>query len=66
VVARKEIKRIPVGAVPVGILIEPDGGQAWVACTAADLVARFDLKTLEAAGQVQAGRQPDGLAWVGK
>jgi hypothetical protein len=37
-----------------------------VACTAADLVARFDLKTLEAAGQVQAGRQPDGLAWVGK
>ena len=64
VATRKEIKRIPVGAVPVGILIEPDGDQAWVACTAADTVVRFDLKTLEAAGQVSAGRQPDGLALV--
>ncbi len=51
-----------VGAVPVGILIEPDGARAYVANTAADTVAIFDLKTLAVVDRIRAGREPDGLA----
>jgi YVTN family beta-propeller protein len=30
----------------------------------ADKVAVVDLKTLEVTGEISAGKQPDGLAWV--
>lgn len=49
--------------VPVGILIEPGGRRAFVANTAADVVAVLDLATWRIAGLVRTGREPDGLAF---
>jgi YVTN family beta-propeller protein len=49
------------GPVPVGILIEPRGGRAFVAGTNADVVAVIDLQTWEVAGYLTAGKEPDGL-----
>jgi YVTN family beta-propeller protein len=47
-----------------GILMQPDGARAFVACTPDDYVTIINLKTLEVAGHIEAGKQPDGLAWA--
>lgn len=62
--SRQVTKRIPLGKSVEGILMQPDGARAYVACTPADHVAIIDLKTLEVAGRIEAGGQPDGLAWA--
>jgi YVTN family beta-propeller protein len=46
--------------------MQPDGARAYVACTPDNYVAVIDLRTLEVTGRIDAGRQPDGLAWVGR
>ena len=51
-------------AQPAGMQMQPDGTRAYVACTPDDYIAVVDLKTLEIAGRIEAGRQPDGLAWA--
>ena len=61
---RKEVKRIKVGRGAAGILMQPDGARAFVACTPDDYVAVIDLKVLEVTGHIAAGKQPDGLAWA--
>lgn len=50
--------------IPVGLLISRDGARAWVANTNADLVTVLDLESLEVAGRIKTGRQPDGLGWT--
>jgi DNA-binding beta-propeller fold protein YncE len=60
---RKEIKRLNIGHGAAGIVMQPDGSRAFVACTPDDYVAVIDLKLLEVAGRVDAGPEPDGLAW---
>jgi YVTN family beta-propeller protein len=60
---RKEAKRVKIGRGAAGILMQPDGSRAFVACTPDDYVAVIDLKTLEMTGKLTAGKQPDGLAW---
>jgi hypothetical protein len=35
-----------------------------VACTPDSYVVIVDLKSLEVAGHIEAGKQPDGLAWA--
>jgi YVTN family beta-propeller protein len=62
--ARKELKRLPIGRGAAGIQMQPDGLRAYVASTPDDYVAVIDLKTLEVIGRIDAGKQPDGLAWV--
>ena len=62
--ARKEIKRLPIGHGAAGIVIEPDGSRAFVACTPDNYVAVIDLKTLSVIGHIEAGGEPDGLAWA--
>ena len=62
--SRKEIKRIPIGHGAAGILIQPDGARAFVSCGPDNYVAIIDLKTLEVAGHIEAGGEPDGLAWA--
>jgi YVTN family beta-propeller protein len=62
-VTRKDVKRLPVGRA-AGILMQPDGARAYVACTPDDRVEIIDLKTLTQAGRIEAGKQPDGLAWT--
>jgi YVTN family beta-propeller protein len=60
---RKEVKQLNLGGGAAGILIAPDGSRAYVAVSSADKIAVIDLKTLEV-GQINAGKQPDGLAWA--
>jgi YVTN family beta-propeller protein len=60
----KEVKQLNLGGGAAGILIAPDGSRAYVAVSSADKIAVVDLKTLEVTGQVDAGKQPDGLAWA--
>ncbi len=61
---RKTVKRIPVGHGAAGILMQPDGSRAFVACTPDNYVAVIDLHTLEVVGKIDAGPDPDGLAWA--
>jgi len=62
--SKREIKRIPVGTGAAGIQMQPDGGRAFIACTPDNYVAIIDLRTLSVAGKLEAGRQPDGMAWA--
>ncbi len=61
---RKVTKRISIeqrGA--SGIQIQPDGTRAFVACPRDHYVAVVDLRQLTKVAQIDAGREPDGLAW---
>lgn len=49
--------------VPVGLVISPDGRTAWVAATNADAVVIIDPATLAVKGMIQAGHEPDGMAY---
>lgn len=60
----KVVKQLNLGGGAAGILIAPDGSRAYVAVSGADKIAVVDLKTLEVVGQIDAGKQPDGLAWA--
>jgi YVTN family beta-propeller protein len=60
----KEVKQVVLGGGAAGILIAPDGSRAYVAVSSADKIAIIDLKTLEVTGQIDAGKQPDGMAWA--
>jgi len=62
--ARKEIKRLPLGRSPEGILIPPDGSRAFVAVNGDNYVAVVDVKTWTVTKKLQTGGGPDGMAWV--
>ena len=64
VATRKEIKRVAVGHGAAGIVVQPDGARAFVACTPDNYVAVIDLHTLNVTGHIQAGGGPDGMAWA--
>jgi YVTN family beta-propeller protein len=62
---RKERRRIKVGKVPLGILMEPSGARAYVAASGSNAVDVIDLKTLEVVNRIDTGgKDPDGLAWA--
>jgi len=61
---RSEVKRIPVGTGAAGIQIQPDGARAYVACSPDNYVAVVDLKSMQVVGRIDAGKNPDGLAWA--
>jgi len=61
---RKEIKKVAIGRGAAGIQMDPNGLRAFVACTPDDYVVVLDLKTLAVTGHIDAGGQPDGMAWV--
>lgn len=58
------IKTIPIGHGGAGILIDPDGGRAFLGCTPDNYVAVIDLSKLEMTGKIDVGGGPDGLAWA--
>ncbi|SRR5579864_3601108 len=60
----QEVKRIKIGHGAAGIQMQPDGSRAFVSCTPDNYVTIIDLKTLEITGHLDAGKEPDGLAWV--
>jgi YVTN family beta-propeller protein len=60
---RKESKRIPIGHGAAGILIPPDGRNAYIACTPDNYIAVIDIATLTVATKIPNIKNPDGLAW---
>jgi YVTN family beta-propeller protein len=61
---RKEVKRVPVGHGAAGILMQPGGQRAYVSCTPDDYIVVIDLKSLTVTSKINAGKNPDGLAWA--
>ena len=61
---RKETKRIPIGHGAAGILIPPDGRNAYIACTPDNYIAVIDISTLTVATKIPNIKNPDGLAWA--
>ena len=61
---RSVVKRVKVGRGAAGILMQSDGSRAFIGCTPDDYVAIIDLKSLTVTGHIDAGKQPDGLAWA--
>jgi YVTN family beta-propeller protein len=61
---RKEFKRVKIGHGAAGILMDPDGHRAFIACGPDNYVAVLDLKTLGVTGHIDVGGEPDGLAWA--
>lgn len=55
-------KRFGASPAPVGLLIAPDGGRAFVSAAHADVVAVIDLQKLRIEDAWTAGKEPDGLA----
>jgi YVTN family beta-propeller protein len=64
VATRKEVKRVPIGHGAAGILMQPDGQRAYVSCTPDDHIVVLDLKSLTITSKINAGKNPDGLAWA--
>jgi YVTN family beta-propeller protein len=50
-------------SVPIGIEIAPDGKTAWIAHSNADAVQVLDLETWKPTGVLEAGKEPDGMAY---
>lgn len=50
--------------VPVGLLVGPDGKEAFVACTQSDQVFVIDLASRKVVREIRAGREPDGLGFA--
>lgn len=62
---RHEIKRIPIAPDGGGgILVQPDGARAFISCSKDNFVAVINLKTLTVTSHIEAGPEPDGLAWA--
>jgi YVTN family beta-propeller protein len=53
-------------SLPIGVLCDHDGRNAYVACNAANGIAVIDLSKLELSGYIATGKQPDGMAWLYK
>ena len=49
---------------PVGILVRPDGRQAYVANTNADIITVIDLVDWKIIRRLTAGKEPDGMSWT--
>jgi YVTN family beta-propeller protein len=64
VAARKIAKRVPLGRMVEGVLVQPDGARAYVAVTGDNQIAVLDLKTFEVISRIEPGRGPDGMAWI--
>jgi YVTN family beta-propeller protein len=62
--SRKVTKKIALGRMVEGILVQPDGARAYVAVNGDNHVAVVDLKTLAVTAKIDTGRGPDGMAWV--
>jgi YVTN family beta-propeller protein len=61
---RRVIKQIDVGGGAAGILMAPDGSQAYLAVSRGNYVLVIDLKALRISGRIQTGKGPDGMAWA--
>jgi YVTN family beta-propeller protein len=62
--SRKEFRRVNIGHGAAGIVMDPDGARAFIACTPDNYVTILDLKTFAVTGHLDVGEEPDGLAWA--
>lgn len=62
--SRREINRMHLGHGAAGILMQPGGSRAYVACSPDNYVAVVDLKDLRVTGHIYPGHGPDGMAWA--
>ena len=62
--SRKHFKTVHIGHGAAGILMDPDGQRAFIACSPDNYVVVLDLKTLEVTSHIDVGGEPDGLAWA--
>lgn len=60
----KEFKRVNIGHGAAGILMDPQAGRAFVACSPDNYIAIVDLKTFQVTGRLDVGGDPDGMAWA--
>jgi YVTN family beta-propeller protein len=77
---REEVSRIPMeltateiegrllqfelSPVPIGIVFDPLGNRAFVANSNADIVTIIDLNSWQVEGRLEAGEEPDGMAFL--
>lgn len=61
---RKVLRRIAIGHGSAGVLVQPDGARAYVSCGPDNYVAVIDLHSWKVIGHINAGGEPDGLAWA--
>ena len=61
----KEVKRFRTEGA-AGIEVQPDGSRVYVAVTGGNYVAVIDPNTLQMVGKINAGPQPDGMAWCSR
>lgn len=61
---RAVVKRIATGEGAGGIVMSPDGRRAYASVSRTSYVAVIDLQTMTVVGKVEAGGEPDGLAWA--
>lgn len=66
VATRLPVKRIPIGHGAAGIVMQPGGARAFVACSPDGYVAVIDLHSLEAGARIPIGNDPDGMAWASR
>ncbi len=64
VATQQVVKRLTLGHGSAGILIQPDGSRAFVACSPDNYVAVIDLKSLTVVSHFEVGANPDGMAWA--
>ena len=62
---KKEIRRIKLESVPLGIVFSKDGKTAFVSAVQEDFVLKIDLEKNETIGKVVSGQAPDGVAVAG-
>jgi hypothetical protein len=50
-------------SVPIGVVVDPQGGRAWIAHAHGDVISELDLGSWEVRRHLRAGREPDGMAY---
>jgi DNA-binding beta-propeller fold protein YncE len=63
---RKEIKRMKLESVPLGIVFSKDGKTAFVTAVETDCVLKIDADKYEITGRAETGKAPDGVAYMEK
>ena len=62
---RKEVKRIKLESIPLGIVFSADGKTAFVTAGQPDIVLKVNMESGQITGRVDTGKVPDGVAVVG-
>ncbi|HUR97726.1 MAG TPA: hypothetical protein VMZ26_06600, partial [Pyrinomonadaceae bacterium] len=62
---KKEIRRIKLDSVPLGITFSANGKIAFVSAAEPDLILKINLESGEVVGRVDSGKAPDGIAVAG-